>query len=407
MTMYNPTAESSTVLTPLTGSLSVMDRVNGSHNFVLKGYSLTKGMGTGKFIASKTFTVGGHQWAIYFYPEGKVPSENGVYVSVFVALVSEGTDVRALFELKLLDQSDKGTDLVYTHFGRSLENGPYTIKTRGCIWGYKRFIKRKDLEASTSLKDDCLKIDCTVGVLVVSSSSDSSMLNAIHVPESDMGADLGMMLDYEELCDVTFSLGGERFRAHKLILATRSSVFETWLSNGVGNDDKEIVLTDIEHKIFKALLHFIYTDTLMEDEDLFMWESSSLLSVSESFPAKLLAAAEKYDLPRLKMMCESVLCKDISIDSVAYILVVADRYRATQLMETVTKSDSFQYLRKKWLLLHEELLNSVVDLDNFIVHVQSSEDGYTNDRKQPTLERGESSRVHLSDDELIKTQIYS
>ena len=62
-----------------------------------------------------------------------------------------------------------------------------------------------------------------------------------------------------------------------------------------------------------------------------MSRSAFLPSVSDTFAAKLLAAAEKYGLPRLKLMCESVLCKDISIDSVAYILALADRYHATEL----------------------------------------------------------------------------
>lgn len=62
-----------------------------------------------------------------------------------------------------------------------------------------------------------------------------------------------------------------------------------------------------------------------------MSRSSFWPSVSETFAAKLLAAAEKYGLPRLKLMCESVICKDISIDSVAYILALADRHHATEL----------------------------------------------------------------------------
>ncbi|XP_068475013.1 BTB/POZ and MATH domain-containing protein 4-like [Phaseolus vulgaris] len=396
--MYDPMAESSMGLTSLTDSLSVTETVNGTHNFELKGYSLTKGMGIGKFIASETFTVGGHQWTIYFYPDGKIPSDNGVYVSIFVALVSEGVDVRALFELKLHDQSGKGNHLVYSHFGRSLENGPYTIKTRGCIWGYKRFFKRKDLEASTFIKDDCLKISCTVGVLVMS-CSDSSMLNAIHVPESDIGEDLGMMLDYEELCDVTFSVGGERFRAHKLILGTRSTVFQTWFSNGLGKDDMVIVLNDMESKVFKALLHFIYKDTLMEDEELILWQSCSYSSISESFPAKLLAAAEKFDLPRLKLMCESIFCSDISIYSVPYILVLAYRYRATELKsicqkfctenyDAVKKFGGLEYLRKNCPLVRAELLSIAVGLDKFTV---------ADDKKSPTLEKGKSSKIHISD----------
>ncbi|WVZ05538.1 hypothetical protein V8G54_018884 [Vigna mungo] len=397
MTLYNPMTESSSKGLPsLTNSLSVTETVNGTHNFELKGYSLTKGMGVGKFIESEAFTVGGHQWAIYFYPDGKVPSDNGVYVSIFVALVSESIDVRALFELKLHDQSGKGNHLVYSHFDRSLENGPYTIKNRGCIWGYKRFFKRKDLETSTFIKEDCLKISCTVGVLVM---SDSSMLNAIHIPESDIGTDLGVLLDHEDLCDVTFSINGERFRAHKLILGARSTVFENWFSDGLGKDNSEIVLNDMEPKVFKALLHFIYKDTLVEDQELFSWQSSSYSSIPESFPAKLLAASNKFALPRLKLMCESIFCRGISIYSVPYILVLADRYHATELKpicqnfcaenyDAVVKSGGLEYIRQKCPFLRAELQTIAAGLDKFIVHYA---------RKEPNSERGEGSSSHISD----------
>lgn len=117
-----------------TSSRSVTETVNGSHKFVIQGYSLAKGMGVGKHIASDNFTVGGYQWAIYFYPDGKNPEDNSTYVSVFIALASEGNDVRALFELTLLDQSGKGKHKVHSHFDRSLESGPYTLKYRGSMW---------------------------------------------------------------------------------------------------------------------------------------------------------------------------------------------------------------------------------------------------------------------------------
>lgn len=117
-----------------TSSRSVTETVNGSHKFVIQGYSLAKGMGVGKHIASDTFTVGGFQWAVYFYPDGKNPEDNSTYVSVFIALASEGTDVRALFELTLVDQSGKGNHKVHSHFDRSLESGPYTLKYRGSMW---------------------------------------------------------------------------------------------------------------------------------------------------------------------------------------------------------------------------------------------------------------------------------
>lgn len=109
-----------------------MEIVNGSHNFEIKGYSLTKGMGVGKYIRSETFTVGGYQWAIYFYPDGKYPEYKFTYVSIFIALLSKGTNVRALFDLMLLDQSGQGNHKV--HFSPSLHNAPYTLKSCGSMW---------------------------------------------------------------------------------------------------------------------------------------------------------------------------------------------------------------------------------------------------------------------------------
>lgn len=119
---------------PVTTSISCTETVNGSHEFKISGYSLAKGMGIGRYIASETFMVGGYSWAIYFYPDGKSVEDNAVYVSLFIALASEGTDVRALFELTLLDQSGKGRHKVHSHFGRALESGPYTLKYRGSMW---------------------------------------------------------------------------------------------------------------------------------------------------------------------------------------------------------------------------------------------------------------------------------
>lgn len=118
----------------LTTSTSRTETVNGSHEFMIAGYSLSKGIGIGKYVASDTFMVGGYDWAIYFYPDGKSAEDNSTYVSLFIALASEGTDVRALFELTLLDQSGRERHKVHSHFSRALESGPYTLKYRGSMW---------------------------------------------------------------------------------------------------------------------------------------------------------------------------------------------------------------------------------------------------------------------------------
>ncbi|KAK8520607.1 hypothetical protein V6N13_030948 [Hibiscus sabdariffa] len=359
-------AEQSPLLSP-TSSLSVTETVNGSHRFVIQGYSLAKGMGVGKHIASDNFTVGGYQWAIYFYPDGKNPEDNSTYVSVFVALASEGTDVRALFELTLVDQSGKGKHKVHSHFDRFLESGPYTLKYRGSMWGYKRFFRRALLETSDYLKDDCLKINCTVGVV---SAIDRSRLHSIQVPESDIGEHFGMLLENMEASDITFDVAGEKIQSHKLVLAARSPVFRFEFFDGADGEKKEIVITSLEPRVFKALLHFIYRDTLSEDVESVGSSSASESSVSETLIVKLLAAADRYRLERLKLMCESRLCKNISVNSVAKILALADEYHATELkavclrfaaenLAAVMRSDGFEYLKENCPLLQSELLKTV------------------------------------------------
>ena len=117
----------------MTTSTSITKTVNGSHMFNISGYSLVKGMGTGKYVESDYFTAGGYSWAIYFYPDGKNVN-NDTYVSLFIVLVSEDTSVRALFELMLWDQSGKERHKVHTQFGRTPASRPYTIKNRGSKW---------------------------------------------------------------------------------------------------------------------------------------------------------------------------------------------------------------------------------------------------------------------------------
>jgi len=57
----------------------------------------------------------------------------------------------------------------------------------------------------------------------------------------------------------------------------------------------------------QALLHFIYRDTLMDIEELSVPCLSLLPLLSESLPTTLLAAAENYGLPRLKLLGKVVL----------------------------------------------------------------------------------------------------
>ncbi|XP_057747840.1 BTB/POZ and MATH domain-containing protein 3 [Arachis stenosperma] len=372
-------------------SRSITETVNGSHQFTIKGYSLAKGMGPGRHIMSGTFNVGGYDWAIYFYPDGKNPDDNSTYVSVFIALASEGTDVRALFKLTLLDQTQNGNHKVHSHFDRPLERGPYTIKYRGSMWGYKRFFKRALLETSEYLKDDCLIMQCTVGVV---KTRLEGFKPGLIVPDSDMGRDFKDLLESEIGFDIVFKVKSESFKAHKLILAARSPVFREQFSGGVGDPSiDEIVVDDIEPFVFKAMLLFIYTDKLPEMSDIM---GSINMCSCTVMVQNLLAAADLYNLDRLKLLCESKLSEKINTDTVATTLALAEKHHCPQLKAICLKfianpvnigvvmlSEAFEHLKEGYPKMLSELLKTFASLDD--------------NSSQPSSRKRSGSRIHRQD----------
>nr|GMD68973.1 BTB/POZ and MATH domain-containing protein 2-like [Ipomoea batatas]GMD72995.1 BTB/POZ and MATH domain-containing protein 2-like [Ipomoea batatas] len=320
---------------PATASTSITETVNGSHDFMITGYSLSKGIGIGKYVTSDTFVVGGFSWAIYFYPDGKSVEDNATYVSLFIALASEGTDVRALFELTLIDQSGKEMHKVHSHFGRALESGPYTLKYRGSMW----------------------------------SRTEGPKTYAISVPPSDIGLHFGQLLESGKGTDVNFEVNGETFAAHKLVLSARSPVFRAQLFGPMKDQNTSIEVEDMEAPVFKALLHFIYWDVLPDMEELTgmnsMWASTLMAQ-------HLLAASDRYGLDRLRLLCEANLCEDVTINTVATTLALAEQHHCFQLksvclkfialpenLRAVMQTEGFEYLKESCPRVLTELLEYV------------------------------------------------
>ncbi|KAL0751044.1 hypothetical protein Bca101_033047 [Brassica carinata] len=73
---------------------------------------------------------------------------------------------------------------------------------------------------------------------------------------------------------------------------------------------------------------------------------------------------------RLRLLCESHICKGVSVKSVAKILALADRYKATELksvclkftaenLAAVLETDAYQQQKDECLSLQSELLKAV------------------------------------------------
>ncbi|KAJ4765590.1 BTB/POZ and MATH domain-containing protein 2 [Rhynchospora pubera] len=81
----------SSIVDTETASTSITEMCSGSHLFKVIGYSLNKGIGIGQCITSDTFTVGGYDWTIGYYPDGRsvFSSSDNEYLSFVVSHRSE------------------------------------------------------------------------------------------------------------------------------------------------------------------------------------------------------------------------------------------------------------------------------------------------------------------------------
>ncbi|KAK4491297.1 hypothetical protein RD792_002033 [Penstemon davidsonii] len=261
------------------------------------------GMGIGKYISSDTFFVGGHSWKILFSPDedGNKNDESGdSNVSLFIKLVSKcAEDVRIFLECVLLDQSG---DKWYKS-----TSGFYRMPKDGSEIGFKSFCKGSELEASQFLKDDCLTIQCTVGV--VKTSLDVPKTFAQPLPLSDLGQSYVHLLESRDGSDLSFEVEGETFYAHKLILSTRSPVFKAQFFGPLKEENiKCIKIEEMHAPVFKALLHFIYCDVIPDLDS---------TCVDNTMTQHLLVAADRYGIEKLKSLCEARLCENVAIDTVA------------------------------------------------------------------------------------------
>ncbi|KAL9156050.1 hypothetical protein ABFS82_09G047200 [Erythranthe guttata] len=270
------------------GSDSASGIEKGSYMFVLENYSsLCDGIDVDEDIYSEEFSAAGYLWSVLLFPAGRTVAANEAgFASMYIYLSSETDDlVQCLFSIYLLDQTGNGENYGTSIFDR---NPPQISPLRtGHVAGCPHFIPRATLESPDYLKDDCLKFRVTIGVLS------------------------------KESADVFFNVNNQSFSAHHWVLA---SCCPKLLS--------EIDISDMDPNIFKAVLWYVYSGGIPQEEE----ENSDLGSfVLESFMGKMLAAADRFELKELKKICESHISERISAESIAYILHLAELCHAKEL----------------------------------------------------------------------------
>ena len=79
----------------------------------------------------------------------------------------------------------------------------------------------------------------------------------------------------------------------------------------------QVEITDTDPDTLEQLLKYIYSDKLECD--------------MPNLASSLMTAADKYNIPRLKSLCEESICNNIEVSNAADILVLAHMYEASNL----------------------------------------------------------------------------
>ncbi|KAF3326852.1 BTB/POZ and MATH domain-containing protein 2 [Carex littledalei] len=312
-----------------------------SHIFDIFGYSTIKGLGTGKYIRSSPLHVGGHDWVIQFFPNGRHSYTTG-YVSLYV---------------KLLNPPNKKVSAILSFSVRTRDKGNYVSDQSSCtansstllqtfdadnpIQGVSYFMKKSDLSSSKYLSDDCLTFRCILWVCMDSPATPiATVPKPPSVPSSNLAVHFSQLLESGDGADVNLAVGGRTFFAHKCVLAARSPVFreELFGSKSEKAAADRVVVEGIDAATFQTLLHFIYTDLLPDcvSESAEAAAGSSDKSASIISTQRLLAGAARYKLDRLKMICENKLSENeyLTMETVATTLALAEEHNCHQLRDT-------------------------------------------------------------------------
>jgi len=297
--------------------------VKFSYMWTISNFSYTR-EDLGEVLKSSTFSAKDDKmkWCLRVNPKG-LDEDSKDYLSLYLLLVScNKSEVRAKFKFSILNSKKEET--------KAMESQRAYRFVQGKDWGFKKFIRRDFLmdEANGLLPNDKLTFFCEVSV-VCDSVNISGQGSAVNFPVSEnrLSSDLGNLFMSGALSDVIVSCNGKEFNCHKVVLAARSSVFRAMFEHNMEERKNSAVkVEDVEGDAMEKLLHFIYTSKL-----------DFLDSISFELAARVLAAADKYELPRLKVACEECLSTRLTVENACEVLVLADLHNTIQLKLHVFK----------------------------------------------------------------------
>ena len=134
---------------------------------------------------------------------------------------------------------------------------------------------------------------------------------------SSLSEDLVSLVDNKDLADVVFQVEGKQIYAYKPILSARCSYFSCLFSSKESHLSRDrhmttIPIEDVSFDAFQTLIVYLMTDKV--NVDMNDWK----------MVCQLLILSDHFLVSKLKSYCETTLARQIRVENVVEILVLAD-----------------------------------------------------------------------------------
>ncbi|XP_065211740.1 speckle-type POZ protein-like [Planococcus citri] len=318
-----------------------------NHVWVVNNFDFREAEG-GNIFSSEFSAVGNDEfkWRLLLKPNGETNAKDTI--SFYLNLCSPKTTskkVYAKYTVFVMDSRHKKVFIAESkinEYDRATKVNP--------SWGRKELLKKDNNFRKNYLVNKKLTIICDVNFSTVRDAISNTRHQCKttplyrNAPLCDLSENFGQLLEHRELADVILSVDGQEYPAHKNILSARCPVFAAMFKHDMReNGQNRIDIEDMTAEVVGEFLKYVYTG-----------KCENVKNVAEG----LLAAADKYGLDRLKMICAEELYKTLSVENVANVLLLADMHGVKEL-----KSESIEFIVAKFT----EVFNSAAWINNIVL----------------------------------------
>jgi speckle-type POZ protein len=280
----------------------------------------------GKALESPSFAVDDTHFVLRLYPGGAGCEASRGHASASLALRTPGRRCAVDYELCALNQATGlplARDAGARELGVDAEGAP--LPWAAVATSAPRFLSHA---RAASFRAELLRANVLIltarVTLAAAADAHADARRHVVVPPKCIAGDWAAMLASGEGADVRFLIPDASaasadappaaFRAHRVVLLGRARGMRSLLA-APGAAAGGVRVEGLTPPAFGALLHYLYTEELESEP-------------SEALAAELLAAADRFDVPRLGALAGARLAAALRVDSAAATLALADAHRA-------------------------------------------------------------------------------